>query len=103
MGQRPMQTDLTIHAHGRCRQRGIRLNDARLLLQAGRREHAVRGGATSLMLGTDGRDELLEAGVAPDLVAKLGRLAVVLAPSGEVVTVLVPSRRRGRRYRRGTR
>lgn len=94
-------SDFSRHAQKRCRQRGVRIQDARLLLEQGRREHSVRGGATSLMLGADGRDDLLAAGVPPDLVAKLGRLALVLGPSGLVATVVVPSRRQGRRYRRG--
>jgi hypothetical protein len=101
MGKTPSDNDFTRHGQARCLQRNRRPQDARLLRDYGRRERSVGGGATSVMLDKQGRAELLDAGVAPDLVQRLGRYAVVLGEGGEVITILVPSRHRGRRYRHG--
>ena len=90
---------LTTHARLRCATRGIPAAVASLLLQHGDMTLHAGEGCVSLRLGRDTAAMLVAEGSDPDAVARARRLAAVLGERG-VVTILRPSGRAGRRYRR---
>lgn len=90
---------LTTHALLRCAARGIPQEIASLLLRHGDLSLHAGEGCVSVRLGRDTAAMLVAEGIDPDAVARARRLAAVLGERG-VVTILRPSGRAGRCYRR---
>jgi hypothetical protein len=94
--------ELYLSAHGRtrARQRGMTLR--MMAAMAALADHAVPvgGGCVSLTLSRAAAEEARAEGFAPALLDHLRRRAMVVADNGELVTLLIPDRQRGRRYRR---
>lgn len=88
------------HARWRMRQRGIRDADVALLLFGADREASVGGGCVAISISRRRRKQLLIEGYSPSSIERAVRIAAVESGDGEIVTVLRPSDRRGRRYRR---
>jgi len=90
---------LTSHARSRCATRGIPPGVASLLLHHGDLALHAGEGCVSVRLGREAAAMLVAEGTDPDTVARACRLTAVLSDRG-VVTILRPSGREGRRYRR---
>jgi hypothetical protein len=91
------------HLRKRCQQRGVRKLDLETLLDGSDRVVAVGGGRVAITLTSRAAAALRAEGVAPGVLERARRRAVVIDASGDTITVVVPSGRRGRHYRRGTR
>ena len=92
-------TAFTEHARTRLRQRGITTSVAELLLEYGDIHRHAGDGAETISMSRDAAAMLLAEGVNADAVARARKLAAVLGKYG-LVTVLRPSGRGGRCYRR---
>jgi hypothetical protein len=91
------------HARRRARQRGLRAADLMLLLFIADREAPVGGGCVALSISCTRRHELLAEGYLASAIERVARIAAVQSADGEIVTVLRPHGRRGKRYRRAFR
>jgi hypothetical protein len=89
------------HLHKRCQQRGVRKVDLQALLDWADRVVAVGGGRVAITLTRRAAAALRAQGIAPSLVERARKRAVVMNADGDTITVVVPSGRRGRHYRRG--
>src|SRR5690348_5434602 len=99
-------TSQTLSRHALChalcqlKRRGAHLAEVLLVLTERDVETAVGSGCTALLISRKRGAELVSEGYPPGLVDRAMGLAVIENPAGTVVTVLRPSGRRGRRYRR---
>src|SRR5947209_16383255 len=89
------------HLHKRCQQRGVRKVDLQALLDWADRVVAVGGGRVAMTLTRRRAAALRAQGFAAGLVERMRKRAVVIDENGDAMTVVVPSGRRGRHYRRG--
>ena len=89
------------HLRKRCQQRGVRKHDLETLLAWADRVVAVGGGRVAITLTRRAAVALRAEGVDNGVLERARRRAVVIDESGDTVTVVVPSGRRGRHYRRG--
>ncbi len=91
---------LTRHAARRARQRGIGGDLIDAFLSLADWETPVGSGCTALSISRRlKRDPDIRAAFGP-LLDRIARLAMVMAPDGEVVTVMHARGETGRRYRR---
>jgi hypothetical protein len=91
------------HLRRRCQQRGVRKHDLDMLLDWADRIVPVGGGRVAITL-TRQRAALLRArGIAAGLIDRARKRALVVNAEGELITVVIPSGRRGRHYRRDAR
>lgn len=95
------QGNLTRHARRRIAERGIRSRDLDLLLLVGDTETSVGGGCVAVSMSCRRQDELIAEGHAAGMIERAARVVAVQGPDGNIVTVLRPAGRHGRRYRRG--
>jgi hypothetical protein len=89
------------HLHMRCQQRGVSRGDLEALLDAADHLVPVGRGCMAMTLSRHAAAALQADGVAVAVLDRARRRAVVIDDDGAPVTVLVPSRRHGRRYRNG--
>jgi hypothetical protein len=89
------------HARTRCQQRGVHSRALRALLIYADRHVHIGSSCTAITLSRTGAAELRREGCSDGDVDRAMRQAAVIGPDGTLVTVLVPSGRRGRRYRCG--
>jgi hypothetical protein len=88
------------HLRERCQQRGVRKHDLGLLLEEADREVPVGDGRVSLTLTRRAAAMLRAEGVVTAVVERTRRRALIIDRDGNAITIVVPSRRRGRHYRR---
>jgi hypothetical protein len=91
------------HLRKRCQQRGTRTDVINLLLSRGDRIVAVGGGRKSITLTRREAGRLRAEGFAAGVLDRVRKRAVVIDENGDAITVVIPSGRRGRHYRRGVR
>jgi hypothetical protein len=91
------------HLHKRCQQRGVRKVDLQALLDWADQVVAVGGGRVAMTLTRGAAAALRAQGIAVSLVERARKRAVVMNADGDTITVVVPSGRRGRHYRRDAR
>ena len=91
------------HLRDRCRQRGVAIRELLTLFEEADRLVPVGGGCVSLTVSRRAAASLLAEGIDIAVVERVCRRAIVAAPNGAPMTILVPQGRRGRRYRRGSR
>jgi hypothetical protein len=101
MGQRAGRT--LRHLRKRCQQRGVPKRDLNILLDWADRVVPVGGGRVVITLTRQAAILLLAKGTAASLIDRARKRALVVNADGDVITVVVPSGRRGRRYRRDAR
>lgn len=89
------------HLRKRCQQRGVRKHDLETLLKGADRVVAVGGGRVAITLTSRAVAALRAEGVAAGVLERARRRAVVIDENGAMITVVIPSGRRGRHYRRG--
>jgi hypothetical protein len=89
----------TRHANSRARQRGLRKGDLDLLAYFADRELEVGGGCARWCLGKGAKGAMVAAGVSPQRVDRLSRLAMVVK-RGTVVTVFPVTRHARSRSRK---
>ncbi len=94
--------ELYLSAHGRVRARHRGTTHNMMATLAALADHGVPvgGGCISVTLSRAAAEEALAEGYPPALLDRLCRRAMVVADNGDLVTLLIPHRRRGRRYRR---
>jgi hypothetical protein len=88
------------HLRKRCQQRGVRKVDLEALLDGGDRVVAVGGGRVAITITRKRAAALRAEGLAAGVLDRARRRAVIVDEDGDAVTVVVPSGRRGRHYRR---
>jgi uncharacterized protein len=81
----------------------VRKHDLETLLDGADRVVAVGAGRISITLTRRAVAALRAEGVAVGVLERARRRAVVIDENGETITVVIPSGRRGRHYRRGAR
>jgi len=91
------------HLQKRCQPRGVRKVDLQALLDWADRVVAVGGGRVAITLTRRAAAALRAQGIAASLVERARKRAVVMNANGDTITVVVPSGRRGRHYRRDAR
>lgn len=91
--------EFTHHARKRIRQRGVAVSVAEFLLEHGDIYRHAGDGAVSVSMSQDAATMLLAEGADVESVSRARKLAAVLGVHG-LVTVLRPTGRNGRRYRR---
>jgi hypothetical protein len=91
------------HLRRRCQQRGVRKRDLETLLDCADRVVAVGGGRVSITLSNRAFAALRGQGVPAGVLERVRRRAVIIIENGDAITVVIPSGRRGRHYRRGAR
>jgi hypothetical protein len=91
------------HLRRRCQQRGVRKIDLQALIDLADRVVPVGGGRVAITLTPRAAAMLRTEGVAASLLDRVSRLAAVVGENGDLITVVVPSGRRGRHYRRDVR
>ena len=97
MTQIASQPALTRHARQRCQQRGVRASLLRSVLKNADVEKPAHNGAMLVSVSKARAEEL-------NIDDRLGRLGVVLANDGAVITVAhISGNRRGKVWRRGRR
>ncbi|MCG7354509.1 hypothetical protein ACX4M5_10640 [Roseomonas mucosa] len=96
------RTELYLSAHGRARarHRGTTQSMMAALAALADLDVPVGGGCVSVTLSRTAAEEAQAEGCPPALLDRLRRRAMVVADNGDLVTLLIPHRRRGRRYRR---
>jgi hypothetical protein len=91
------------HLRRRCQQRGVRAVDLEMLLNSGDQVVGVGGGRIAITLTRAAAAALRAEGVGASLIDRARKRALVVNGSGDTITVVVPSGRRGRHYRRDAR
>lgn len=89
---------MTRHADERVRQRGVRTDALEFVLEHFDSDHVLADGRSSVWISSSGLKKLAKDGYHAGLVEKAGKLCLVLASNGNVVTVL--NRPPSRSYRR---
>ena len=89
------------HAARRLRQRGIGKKQLIAFYNTCDRERSVGRGCIAMTLSRRGQVELLADGWSPTEVGRIGRMAIVEAADGVVVTVCKQHGKRSRMLRRG--
>ena len=89
------------HLHNRCQQRGVRNLELQALLELADRVVSVGAGRMSMTLSRNALAALRMDGITGVDLDRVARRAVVCSEDGTPITVLIPSGRSGRRYRRG--
>jgi hypothetical protein len=93
------------HLRTRCQQRGVLARELQVLLEEADCLAAVGGSCVSMTLTRSAvatlRAEGRAEGTAVAYLDRVGKRAVVIGGDGTAITVLIPSRRKGRRYRHG--
>jgi hypothetical protein len=90
---------ISAHGRARCRQRGTSNQTLAALLEWADVEIPVGAGATALSMSSQAEDEMHVEGLAPQLIDRARRRALVEA-DGKIITVIVGRRAGSRRYRR---
>jgi hypothetical protein len=90
------------HVRRRCQQRGVRKHDLMLLHWADR-VVPVGGGRWAITLTRREAAVLRTRGIPAGVVDRIRKRALVVDTDGDMITVVVPSRRRGLHYRRDAR
>ena len=95
-------TEVYLSAHGRARARHRGTTPRMVATLAALADQAVPvgRGCVSVTLSRGAAEEAQAEGCPPALLDRLRRRAMVIADNGDLVTLLIPHRRRGRRYRR---
>ena len=89
------------HLRKRCQQRGVRKRELETLLDVADHLVPVGAGRMSVTLSRKAVVAQRAEGIAVADLERAAKRAVVIDPDGTPITVLVPSGRRGRCYRRG--
>ena len=92
---------LNRHLGTRRQQRGITKQEFNALLDAADRLVSVGHGCVAMTLSRHAAAALQAEGTAVGSLERVRRRAVVIAGDGTPITVLIPTGRRGRRYRHG--
>ncbi len=98
MGKSPRENH---HLRERCQQRGVLKHELHMLLDTADRLVPVGGGCVSMTLSRSTVAALRAEGVAAADLERARRRAVVIDVDGDPITVVIPSGRHGRCYRRG--
>ena len=88
------------HVRERCQQRGVRKHDLDLLFEEGDRDAPVGDGRVSITLTRKAAAALRAEGIASAVLDRTRRRAIIIDQNGNAITIVVPSHRRGRCYRR---
>jgi hypothetical protein len=91
----------TKHMRTRCQQRGVNSGSLRALLGCADCLVHVGGNCSAMTLSRAGVATATELGYSHGEIDRARRRAVIVDGEGVPVTILVPSGKRGRRYRRG--
>jgi len=89
------------HLRKRCQQRGIPKREFETLLEVGDRLVPIGGGRVSVTLSRSAVAAMRAEGTACTSLDRAARRAVVIGADGTPITVLIPSGRHRRHYRRG--
>ncbi|WP_146255402.1 hypothetical protein [Azospirillum sp. TSA6c] len=100
--QDTQQTERYLSAHGRTRtqHRGTTLRIMAAFDALADHDVPVGGGCVAITLTKAAAEEAQAEGCPPALIDSLRRRAMIVADNGDLVTLLIPYGRRGRRYRR---
>jgi hypothetical protein len=77
-----------------------RKHDLELLFDEGDRDVPVGDGRVSITLTRRAAAALRAEGIAAAVLDRARRRAIIIDQNGNAITIVIPSRRRGRRYRR---
>jgi hypothetical protein len=89
------------HLLTRCQQRGIPKRHLETLLKTADRIVPVGRGCASLTLTRSGVDAMRAEGVDCSSLDQIARRAIIIDAVGTPITILIPSGKHRRRYRRG--
>lgn len=100
--QQQINVHPTHHANCRAQQRGLRGGDLSLVAAFADRELHASGGCEYWGFGLEGKHALLAAGVSPQRVDRLSRLAIIInVEHGIIVTVFPATSKWRRKSKRG--
>ncbi len=102
-GTRTKHSRTIRHLRKRCQQRGVSKIELRALLDWADRVVPVGGGRWAITLTPWAANLLLAQEIAPGLIERARKRALVINADGDVITVVIPTGRRGRHYRRDAR